>query len=50
VNFLNTLIENKRLEALTKVADKYIDYYRILNKEETIRIISAETLSADHKK
>jgi F0F1-type ATP synthase delta subunit len=45
--FLDVLIENKRLDALTKIADKYIDYYRILNKEETIRIISAEELSKD---
>jgi F-type H+-transporting ATPase subunit O len=31
-NLLQTLVENKRLDYLPKVADKYIDYYRILNK------------------
>jgi F0F1-type ATP synthase delta subunit len=49
-NFLATLVENKRLDALLKIADKYIDYYRILNKEESIRIISAKALSDAEKK
>ena len=45
VQFLNTLIENKRVDLLPKILDKYVDYYRILNKEENITIISAEDLS-----
>ena len=49
MNFLNTLIENRRLDALPKVIDKYIDYYRILNKEEHIIIISAADLSDSEK-
>jgi F-type H+-transporting ATPase subunit O len=39
------LIENKRLEHLPKIIQKYIDYYRILNKEEDITIISANDLN-----
>jgi len=34
---------------LAKTADKYIEYYRILNKEENITIISAKDLSTDEK-
>jgi len=41
INFLHTLIDNKRLDSLPKIVDKYIDFYKILNKEENIRIISA---------
>jgi F-type H+-transporting ATPase subunit O len=40
------LIENKRIEYLPKIAEKYMDYYRILNKEENITIISADELDA----
>ena len=49
------MIDNKRLSFLVKcilshiiliAADKYIDYYRILNKEENIIIISATELSS----
>ena len=32
------------------MAQKYIDYYKILNKEENIRIISAKTLNKDDEK
>ena len=38
------MIENKRLDSLPKVMDKYIEYYRILNKEESITIISANVI------
>lgn len=48
-NFLGALVENRRLDSLPKVADKYIDYYRILNKEENIIIISANELNNDDK-
>jgi F-type H+-transporting ATPase subunit O len=44
INFLHTLIDNKRLDSLPKIVDKYIDFYKILNKEENIRIISATEL------
>jgi len=44
---LEALIENKRLDSLSLVVDKFIEYYKILNKEENIRIISAEPLSKE---
>jgi len=34
---------------LPRVCDKYMEYYRILNKEENITIISAEELSESDK-
>ena len=45
--FIDTLIENRRLESLIKIANRYTDYYKILNKEESIRIISASELSSE---
>jgi len=45
VDFFHTLIDNKRLDILPKILDKYVEYYRILNKEENITIITAEELS-----
>jgi F-type H+-transporting ATPase subunit O len=41
------MIDNQRISFLTKTAEKYIEYYRIFNKEENITIISAETLSEE---
>ena len=41
IDFLGTLIDNKRLDSLPKIVDKYIEFYKILNREENIRIISA---------
>lgn len=49
-DFLDTLIENKRVQELPKVLDKYVDYYKILNKEENITIISAQELNENDKK
>jgi F-type H+-transporting ATPase subunit O len=49
VDFLSTLIDNKRLDILPKVLDKYVEFYRILNKEENITIISAEELSSEQR-
>jgi len=49
-NFLEALIDNKRVSELPKVLDKYIDYYRILNKEENITILSAQELQENDKK
>ena len=34
---------------LPKILDKYVDYYRILNKEENITIISAEDLNNEDR-
>jgi F-type H+-transporting ATPase subunit O len=41
------LIDNKRVDDLEKCVDKYIEYYKILNKEENIRIISASEVNAE---
>jgi len=49
VDFLSTLIDNKRLDILPRILDKYVEFYRILNKEENIRIISAEELSSEER-
>ena len=43
--YIATIIENKRLDALPKILDKYIEYNRILNREENITIISATVIS-----
>ena len=48
-NFLNTLIENKRLSHLEKIISKYFDYYKILTKEENVTIISAKELNEAEK-
>jgi len=44
-----TLIDNKRVDLLPKILDKYVEFYRILNKEENITIISAEELSNEER-
>jgi len=43
-DFIDALIDNKRLDELPKILTKYIEYYRILSKEENITIISAYEL------
>ena len=51
IDFLGTLIDNKRLDSLPKIVDKYIEFYKILNREENIRIISSSELEqADRDK
>lgn len=49
VNFLHTLIDSGRLSELGKISEKYQEYYKILNKEEDIRVISHKELTADEK-
>lgn len=41
------MIDSQRISFLTKTAEKYIEYYRIFNKEENITIISSETLTEE---
>lgn len=55
-NFLNTLIDagrychgQFRLTDLPKIIEKYQEYYKILNKEEDIRIISAKELTPEER-
>lgn len=44
---IGALIDNKRLDDLPKIINKFIENYKVLNKEENIRIISANELSKD---
>lgn len=48
--FLNTLIEGKRISDLPNIAKKYQAYYRFLNKEEGATVVSARELTAEQKK
>ncbi len=47
--FIEVLAENKRLNNLAKIADKYQKLYQELNKEEKMTIYSARELSSDQK-
>jgi len=49
LNFLTVPAENKRLNFIDEVADKYAKLYQQFNKEEKITIISAAPLDADKK-
>merc|ERR1719253_1313185 len=49
IRFLNVLTENKRTNALQKIAETYLAYYKLLNKEEAVRVISASELNEDQK-
>ena len=44
--FLEVLAENKRLSFISGIADRYQKYYKALNREEKITVISAEPLSS----
>jgi F0F1-type ATP synthase delta subunit len=46
IKFLEILAENKRLTYISQICDKYVKYYKTLNKEEKIVIISSETLTS----
>lgn len=50
LHFLTVLAENKRLNFVEKIAEKYAKLYQQFNKEEKITIISAQELSADQQK
>jgi len=49
LQFLTVLAENKRLNFIDEIAEKYAKLYQEFNKEEKITIISAEELSDDKK-
>ena len=49
LNFLTVLAENKRLNFIDEIAEKYSKLYQQFNKEEKITIISASELDADKK-
>lgn len=44
---LLNISDDFRLSSLAKICDKYIEYYKILNKEENIIIVSADELTAE---
>jgi len=44
--FIEVLAENKRLNYISAIADKYQKLYKELNREEKITIISAEALNS----
>ena len=43
------LVENKRLNFIDSIAEKFVKLYQEFNKEEKITIISASELSSDQK-
>ena len=45
IKFLEILADNKRLSFIGQIAERYAKLYQLLNKEEKITIISAETLN-----
>ena len=49
IKFLEILAENKRLVFISGISARYQKLYRLLNKEEKITIISAETLSTSEE-
>lgn len=42
-------MDSGRLSELSKIAEKYQEYYKILNKEEDIKVISHKELTAEEK-
>mmetsp|Transcript_6558 Transcript_6558/g.7849 ORF Transcript_6558/g.7849 Transcript_6558/m.7849 type:complete len:295 (-) Transcript_6558:3659-4543(-) len=49
LHFLTVLADNKRLNFIEEIAEKYAKLYQEFNKEEKITIISASDLSDDQK-
>lgn len=48
--FINTLIENKRVTDLPRISSRFVEYFKLLNKEEGATVISARELTADQRK
>lgn len=49
IKFLEILAENKRLSFIGDISVRYQKLYALLNKEEKITIISADTLSSSEQ-
>jgi ATP synthase F1 delta subunit len=49
IKFLEVLAENKRLTYISDIADRYVKLYQVMNKEEKITIISADTLTSSEQ-
>ncbi len=50
LNFLDTVLENRKLHLLRKIIKEYDHYIKLQNKEEAIKVISAYNLSKDEQK
>jgi len=48
--FINTLIENKRVTDLPSISARFVEYFKLLNKEEGVTVISARELTADQRR
>merc|ERR1712072_420097 len=49
VQFLDVLIDNKRTNALEKITETYTRYVKMLNKQESVRVVSATELNEGQK-
>lgn len=49
IHFLEILADNKRLIYLSGIASRYQKLYKELNREQKIRVISAETLNSSEQ-
>ena len=49
IHFLEVLADNKRLIYLSGIASRYQKLYKELNREQKIRVISAETLNSNEQ-
>jgi len=49
-NLIRTLLENGRLRHLKEVADKYLSYYKLKDRRESVKVVSATKLSAEEEK
>lgn len=45
VNFLDAVIENKKVDDLETIVERFLTYYKMLNKEEAVTIVSAQELT-----
>ena len=48
--FLSTLVDNKRVTDLPRISNRFVEYFKLLNKEEGVTVISARELTADQRK
>lgn len=48
-SFIENLIEGRRVPDLRSIANKFVEYYKLLNKEEGVTIISARELTSEQK-
>ncbi len=47
--FLDTLIETRKLYQLEEIIERFQNFIKLLNKEEDIRVISAKDLTKEEK-